>query len=354
MLTKEQIENIKKFMDIFNKYTRTKEYKKDMEERKRRLNYFKTLTKEKIQNLTELDFGEIISMLWASRYWINKEYLVNNIISSNGIDKIRKELYNLFYGNSPPEKRYERFMNEIKELGPSSITEMLSLIRPDRCGIWNDKARKALKILGFDDILPLGDYKIDAEEYKKFNEILKEIAEELKKAGHKEADAFFVDYYLYEVQRYKPSEIEIKEEEFDHDEIRDALKDIGSWLGFDADIEKQISQGAVVDVVWKTKIGNLGVVTYVFEVQKRGSIDSLILNLQKAIRNKTVQKVVAISDEKQLEKIRKEIADLPENFREMVTYLNAGDVKKMHEYLSEVNKILESMELVKGEFEFER
>lgn len=354
MLTKEQIENIKKFMDIFNKYTRTKEYKKDMEERERRLNYFKTLSKEKIQNLTEVDFGEIISMLWASGFWVNKDYLINTIISSNGMDKIRKEMFNLLYGSAPPEQRYQKFMEEIKGLGPSSITEILTYIHPDKCGIWNDKARKALKILGFEKMLPLNKYKINAKEYKKFNGVLVEIAEELKKAGYKDADPFFVDYYLYEVQRYKPTETELEEEEFDHDEIVDMLKNIGTWLGFDTDSDRQIAHGAKVDVIWRTKIGNLGVINYVFEVQKRGSIDSLILNLQKATKNKTVQKVVAVSDEKQLDKIRKEIVGLPESFREMVTYLKVSDVRKMHEYLSEVNKILEDMELVKGEFEFER
>ena len=47
----------------------------------------------------------------------------------------------------------------------------------------------------------------------------------------------------------------------------------------------------------------LGKVIYVFEVQSKGSIDSLILNLKKAQRNAAVQAVVAVSNEEQLAKI---------------------------------------------------
>ncbi|MCX7974129.1 MAG: hypothetical protein N3B16_06450 [Candidatus Aminicenantes bacterium] len=52
----------------------------------------------------------------------------------------------------------------------------------------------------------------------------------------------------------------------------------------------------------------MGVVTYVFEVNKKGAIDSLLLNLQKATSNPTVQKVIAVSDIDQIEKINNEAA----------------------------------------------
>lgn len=47
----------------------------------------------------------------------------------------------------------------------------------------------------------------------------------------------------------------------------------------------------------------MGKVIYVFEVQSKNSIDSLILNLKKAQSNATVQAVVAAADEAQLAKI---------------------------------------------------
>jgi len=41
-----------------------------------------------------------------------------------------------------------------------------------------------------------------------------------------------------------------------------------------------------------------GLVTYVFEVHRKGSVDNLIVNLQKALNNPTVQKIIAVSDPK--------------------------------------------------------
>ena len=52
----------------------------------------------------------------------------------------------------------------------------------------------------------------------------------------------------------------------------------------------------------------MGKAIYVFEVQSKGSIDSLILNLKKAQSNAAVQAVVAVADEGQLSKIIRESA----------------------------------------------
>ncbi len=67
-----------------------------------------------------------------------------------------------------------------------------------------------------------------------------------------------------------------------HDESKEKLVAIGELLGFDSRSEVKITTGAVVDAVWEAKIGNMGKAIYVFEVQSKGSIDSLILNLKKA------------------------------------------------------------------------
>ena len=178
---------------------------------------------------------------------------------------------------------------------------MLASKAPDQCAIWNDVARKALTILGFEDTLPLTKYRIRGEELAQFNDVCRNIADELAAAGLPKPDLFGVDYFLYEVAQSPPGPVitppdNEKEKQFDHDEIGEHLRDIGIWLGFQADTRQKVSHGAEVDVLWRAQIGNLGVVTYVFEVQKSGSIDSLILNLQRARANPTVQKVVAVSD----------------------------------------------------------
>ena len=113
-----------------------------------------------------------------------------------------------------------------------------------------------------------------------------------------------------------------------------------------------VGLATLISILWAYwGIANLGVVTYVFEVHKKGSIDSLILNLQKALNNPTVQKIIAISNEEQIEKISQEVKSLPENFRKSLTFWEVFDVIKTHEKLSEVMLSINKLELVKSQFE---
>ena len=135
-----------------------------------------------------------------------------------------------------------------------------------------------------------------------------------------------------------------KEALFIHNDIRDKLAEIGRCLGFRAEVEKKVADGAVVDTIWEVTIGNMGRVIYVFEVQTSGSIDSLILNLMKAKNNKAVQGIVAVTDETQIEKIKKEIAALPINGE--VKFWNYEEVLKVHESLQYVNESINKLALV--------
>jgi hypothetical protein len=354
-LNEAQRQKIKEYLNRLD----FKDFKKEMASREKRREFARVLlSREKIRSLTEFEFGELISKLWASALWGNKDYLVQKIIDANGLDKIASELENLLYGTDSFDKRFDRFLREIKGLGPATITEILCLYDPNQYGIWNDKARKALKILKF-EFLPLIKYKISGKEYIKINKAFLEIAQYLNELGIEGADLLAVDYFLYEVWFVEKEKVEYEEKktlevseekEFDHAEIRDFIRDIGNWLGFEVDVEKQVATGARIDCVWMARIANLGVVTYVFEVHKSGSIDSLILNLQKALNNPTVQKIIAVSDAKRIEKIRAEVQGLPENFRKSLTFWEVGDVIKTHERLSDVIKSISRLELVKSRF----
>ena len=125
---------------------------------------------------------------------------------------------------------------------------------------------------------------------------------------------------------------------------------MGIWLGFDAEKEKHIAPGAKVDVVWQAKIANLGVVTYVLEVQRKGSIDSLILNLQKAQNNPSVQRLVVVATSKDIEKIQNEIRVLPESFRKAVSYMEVFEALHASELLNEFSEIIDKLQLVQSEF----
>ena len=148
--------------------------------------------------------------------------------------------------------------------------------------------------------------------------IAKEIAQELKKSGAENFDLLAVDYFLWDEilplaeKKSQSPEAPISESKKPttisdskslHDEIKEKLVAIGELLGFDSRSEVKITAGAVMDAVWEAKIGNTGKAIYVFEVQSKGSIDSLILNLKKAQSNAAVQAVVAVADEAQLAKL---------------------------------------------------
>lgn len=233
---------------------------------------------------------------------------------------------------------------------PAGVTEILAFVDPSQYGIWNDKSRKALDILGLGEMVPTKKYKISGSEYEKFLEALKYISK-IVEPNKTETDLLYVHLFLYFITTKNVGEYGVATEEdyyFDHDEIVEKLVELGSGLGFEASSEVPIARGARVDVLWQAKIANLGVVSYVFEVQRGGSIDSLILNLQKAKNNPTVQKLIVVANAKDLRKVRDEVESLGEEFRKSIVYIEVKDVLRTSELLGELNMIISKLELVKS------
>jgi len=343
-------QKLNKALKMFKVYSKTDSFLTDIQDRKERREFFLNFKKRK--RISEFDFSEIIKKLWAARFWGNKDYLINNILKKNDFKEISKEISYLYLNKGTPGDRYERFLNKIKGMGPSMVTELICHIDPKNAGIWNDKARKALAWLEAEDI-PYDTYKITGKEYNKFNNFLKVISDDFKRKNYEDVDLLFVDYFLWEVwerlaKNEKIVEIESSGEikESTHNELRDKISEIGSWLGFEVETEKLVAARARVDVIWRAKIANLGTVSYVFEVQHRGSIDSLMVNLQKAQKSFTVQKLVIVSDLEQTEKIRKEIEDMPENFRKAVVFWTLEDVQNTHQNLEQVTDSIAKLKLM--------
>lgn len=352
-LTMEQRERIQKYARPFQNYLNSPKGKRDTQDRVYRRQFFQSFTPGRLSRLEEADLAELVTHLWATSIYRNKRYFVERLLSENGLPKLKRALKELLWGEGSVYERYAHFLKEVKWFGPAMVTELLAHVHPKECGVWNDRARKALAILGFDQVLPLRKYALSAKGYENFCRVLSAIAVELEPLNAPdEPDLLFVDYFLYEVFSSQKRSLvpETMAGEFDHDEVRDKIRDIGSWLGFEAEVEEKIAHGARVDVVWRARIGNLGVVTYVFEVHKGGSIDSLILNLQKARRNPTVQKVIAVSDQQQLERLRREIQGLPEEFRRALGYWSVTEVEQVHQNLAEATEIIQRLELVREEF----
>ena len=211
--------------------------------------------------------------------------------------------------------------------------------------------------------MPKYNYQYTGEKYAEVCEIARYIAKELTDAGAGEPDLLTVDYFLWDevlplAEKKEPEPPQSlaasakpatsKESKSLHEEIKEKLVVIGELLGFESRAEVHITAGAVVDAVWEAKIGNMGKAIYVFEVQSKGSIDSLILNLKKAQNNAAVQAVVAVADEEQLTKIIKESRGVIEE--KDLRIWDAEDVLAVHDALVRAHESINKLALVPESF----
>jgi len=334
-----------------------KKFEKDFREREDLVNYYQSFKEERLLSMSEEDIYEYMSKLWAMLIWGNKRYVVDKIIEDNGLQNFKKSVAHLIWGKQDIAERWDSFRSEIKGMGPAMISEILCKTHPSNFMLWNRRAYVGLNYLEVKD-LPRHDYQLTGEKYKYLCNVCKEISQELKNAGFKDTTQLAVDYFIWEqlqvednlskIYRKKPEKekAEVPEESrFIHDDIRDKLRDIGQWLGFTAKIEQKISEGSKVDTIWESTIGNMGRVIYIFEVQTKGSIDSLILNLLKSLNNPAVQGVVAVSDRDQLEMIKSHVLDVKE-LKDKLKYWDYEEILKVHDCLEFVNASINNLELV--------
>lgn len=328
-------------------------------ERNERRIYYQAWTKDKIQNMSEDDFSEYIGKLWSMLVWGNKKYIADKIIELNGFEKIKENLVNLLYGKDDIIKRWNTFYKEIKQIGPSTMSELLSYINPSEYVICNKVTCECFRYLGVDKV-PIYNYQYTGENYKRLCNIAKEIKQKLENENIGKVDLLIVDYMFWDIiyplskkedikDEFEQLSIEKDEKQFIHNDIINQIVEIGQWLGFESRSEVKIADGAVVDAIWQAQIGNMGKVIYAFEVQTHGSIDSLILNLQKATNNFAVQAIVAVSDEKQIEKIKRESKGIRDIETKLKTW-NYTEVMEMHDCLERSNEIINNLGLVPDSF----
>jgi len=350
-------EHIKKF--VAKSRSDAKEFESDWRERSELVSLYQSFTREKILEMTKEEVYEYISKLWAMLIWGNKHYVVDKIIAENGLDNFKSNLAELVWGEKDIAYRWDKFRKDISGLGPAMISEILCKTHPSEFMIWNRRAFVALNYLEVEN-LPKHDYQITGEVYKRLGVVCKEIAEELKLQGFSDTSLLAVDYFIWDELQvaenlstiHDPKQVQVVTEsktepipEFIHNDIRDKLRDIGQWLGFDANVEQKVSEGSKVDTIWEATIGNMGRVIYLFEVQTKGSIDSLIINLLKSLNNPAVQGVVAVSDKEQLVKIKSQAQDVKE-LKDKLKYWDYEQVLSVHESLEFVNSTINTLGLV--------
>ena len=336
-------------------------YEDNWTERRERKKYYQSFTKDKLLAMTEDEFLEYISKLWSMLIWGNKKYVVDKMIADNGFAALKKQLAELLFGTNPIEKRWDVFLKSVKGMGPATISELLTYVDPQEYVIFN---KTTILCYGYLDIpdMPKYNYQYTGKKYVEVCAIAKKIAAELQKAGATDYDLLAVDYFLWDevlplAEKKAPNPASTpgskkptsaNESISLHDEIKEKLVTIGELLGFESRSEVRITTGAVVDAVWEAKIGNMGKAIYVFEVQSKGSIDSLIINLKKAQNNAAVQAVVAVADEAQLAKIIKESKGVIDE-KDLRTW-NSEDVLAVHDALVRAHESINKLALVPESF----
>ena len=137
--------------------------------------YFKEkLSKKNLETLTAKEFGDIYKMLWASNIWRKKDwYIKNKLLTPNTMDEIRTNLSKLLYDDDRGiAERYDEFKANVKGFGPSSLSEILHFVFPDKYCLWNDKPKTILPALKL-DVLPERFFKYQISTGKEYSECVK-------------------------------------------------------------------------------------------------------------------------------------------------------------------------------------
>lgn len=145
------------------------------------------------------------------------------------------------------------------------------------------------------------------------------------------------------MQKRAPEPIvkEKEEGETEHDTIITQLLEIGTSLGFESSDSREqtyVAKGAILDATWITRIANLGEIRYAFEVQRKGQLDSSILNLLKASANPSVRRLFVVASRDQIEKIRGETESLGTEFKSKLSFWSTEDVRDLHEAVDKLDK----------------
>lgn len=249
-LNQGQKELIRKFVESYKRWLLTEEGKQNLEEHKAHNTFFsKKFSKDNIDKIDETEFREIYKKLWASNIWSNKDwYIDNKLLKPNGLPKIREELKKLLYGEDNIDVRFDNFREKIQGFGPSSISEILHFVFPEKFCLWNDKPKTVLPFLKI-DLLPERFFKYSLQsgaDYVQCIEVLGLIKEELANLGFSKPDFIDVDCILWHIfnnidfkEIKKESHEEVKQKEpkiikhiSSHEEAEFYLLKLGELLGY--------------------------------------------------------------------------------------------------------------------------
>lgn len=292
----------------------------------------KYFSETEIVNFDEGTLRELIHILWAFNGWTNKDWLLGEMLSS-GLPEIKDAFRALIYGDGPISERFDFVKQNVRMMGAACISEILIHSDPKKYPIWNRRSRQGLITLGIDETELPKSSQISGSQYASFCKLAEAVRNQVAMKYPEFSDLFILDFLLYylSLRKIQDAEIvtpaeDIETDEIGHGEVINQILELGDGLGFEVQKEFSVMRGCRIDALWRSRVANLGTIAYAFEVQRRGSRDSAILNLQRVRRDPSIQKVVIVSSKSELDKFREEIASLDEEFRTSVGYFEVKDL----------------------------
>ena len=125
-----------------------------------------------------------------------------------------------------------------------------------------------------------------------------------------------------------------EEKQISHIDIQRMLIEIGSALGFYAEMEFEF-----YDVVWREN-EKMSRISHIFEVQSRGNIDSAFAKLKRAYEAQRTKPYLVVSSERDLNRARKSLSREFQDIESQVRILTFVQIEQVHRNLRNVAEII--------------
>lgn len=228
-LTQKQIESLKNNCSGLASWLKTDKGSELIKKHRDHEAWFKEkMSRGNLKTLSSKEFGDIYKRLWASNNWTNKDWAIKHkLIDPNTIENIRTSLSKLLYGDASINIRYNEFRASVKGFGPSSLSEMLHFVFPDKYCLWNDKPKTILQKLEL-DILPEKFFKRpikNGAEYSECVRVLGSIKDAMRSYGI--LDFIDLDIMFLYLHSQEPMGEELLPRLPYHQMIREAINNTG-------------------------------------------------------------------------------------------------------------------------------
>lgn len=339
----------------FHRFLESEEGQLWSQEREDKDEFFATYFSElEIDDLEEGTLRELIHILWAFNGWTNKDWLLQEMLQS-GLPTIKNRFRALLYGDAALANRFDGVTKDVRMMGATSVSEILAHHDSDQYPIWSRRSKGGLVGLGIDEAQLPKSAQISGTQYASFCELVGDVREQIVEDYPEFADFLKLDFLLYFASTQETPTVSAPEEieDFEHDAVIDQVLELGDGLGFEVQKEFTVMRGCRIDAIWRSRVANLGTIAYAFEVHRRGSRDSAILNLQRVRRDASIQKVVLVSSKAELDSFKGEIASLSESFRTSVGYFEVEDLQRALTHLQSLKEIMKTLGLLSAESLFD-